>query len=97
MCINATVDTDLLTTVQQHVCQLSSEVETMTFAIQEEKNHVKAKLENVDLRLTKVEEKQDNLEKQQIVVQQRVTKLENQKCSCIPRVPSYCKFRRCFI
>ena len=104
LCLNASVDADLLRTVKEHVCQLLSEVEKMTFDNQEEKNNVKVELENIELslqrlekRVTNVEEKQDNLEQQQIVVQQRVTKLENQKSSCIPHAPSYCKFKRYFI
>ena len=104
--MNATVDADLANVVQQHVCQLSSDLEKMKFENQKEMNDLKKVLENFQLvlkelekRVAKIEEKHDFLQQEQNsasskvdVVEERVTKLEDQKYTCIHQETSYCKF-----
>ena len=104
--MNATVDADLAKVVQQHVCQLSSDLEKMNFETEEEMNDLKEELKKFQLvlqelekRVVKIEEKHDILQQEQNstsskvdAVEQRVIKLEDQKYTCIPQETSYCKF-----
>ena len=105
LCVNATIDADLANLVQQHVRQLSSDLDNWTFECQEEMGNLKLILQNIQLcsqkmeqRITTVEEKHDILQQEQSstsakldVVEQRVKKLEDQKYPGIPQDSSYCE------
>ncbi len=60
--MNATIDSELVKVVQEHVCKLSNEVEKMAFENQEERNDVKISLDNIQLYLRGFEKRVENVE-----------------------------------
>ena len=56
--MNATVDPDLLTLVQQHVNTLKTDVEQLTFEVQEDKERVSQALKDISTRVATVEHEQ---------------------------------------
>ena len=77
LCMNASVDADVIKVVQQHVCQLSSDVEKMTF----EMNNKDVILENLQLISQELETRLEKVEENVEIMEQRVTKLEDQNYS----------------
>ena len=86
--MNATMDPDLLKLVQQHVHDLKTDVETLTFEVQEDRERVSLALKEISSSLaeleTRFEKVQSSLSQKMDVlhidmedVQQRVAQLED--------------------
>ena len=89
LCMNATMDPDLLKLVQQHVHDLMTDVEKLTFEVQEDRERfslalaeVLSNLEEMETRLDRMQVEQEAIKRdlsQKIeCVEQRVSLLENQ-------------------
>jgi chromosome segregation ATPase len=86
--MNATIDSELVKVVQEHVCKLSNEVEKMAFKNEKERNDLKICLEKfqshlqaLEKRVEKVEHEYDTLQHEQrstsVKVDQLATKLDD--------------------
>ena len=86
--MNATMDPDLLKLVQEHVHDLKTDVETLTFEVQEDRervslalNEISSSLAELETRFEKVQsslsQKMDVLHIDMEDVQQRVAQLED--------------------
>ena len=91
--MNATIDPDLVKTVQQDVNALKNDIDKMAFEEEVNREYVKKALHDSQLLLEELRERVDKLEHQQEVVkqeqedvQQRVTYLENQQKSNQPQI-----------
>ena len=89
LCMNATMDPDLLKLVQQRVHDLMTDVEKLTFEVQEDRERfslalaeVLSNLEEMETRLDRMQVEQEAIKRdlsQKIeCVEQRVSRLENQ-------------------
>ena len=63
--MNATMDPDLLNLVQQHVNTLKTDVEQLTFEVQEDKERVSKALKNISTSLEEQEVRIANVEREQ--------------------------------
>ena len=86
LCMNATMDPDLLKLVQQHVHDLMTDVEKLTFEVQEDRERfslaLASNLEEMETRLDRMQVEQEAIKRdlsQKIeCVETRVSQLENQ-------------------
>ena len=80
--MNATMDPDLLNLAQQHVHDLMTDVEKLTFEVKEDRERFLSNLEDVETRLDRTQVEQEAIKRdlsQKIeCVEQRVSLLENQ-------------------
>ena len=80
--MNATMDPDLLNLAQQHVHDLMTDVEKLTFEVKEDRERFLSNLEEVETRLDRTQVEQEAIKRdlsQKIeCVEQRVSRLENQ-------------------
>ena len=68
LCMNATVDPDLLKLVQQHVNTLKRNVDQMTFEVREDRERVSQALNDISTRLEELEARVASLEREQEVI-----------------------------
>jgi len=66
--MNATVDPDLLTLVQQHVNTLKTDVAQLTFEVQEDKERVSQALKDISTSLEELEARVVSVEHEQAVI-----------------------------
>ena len=82
LCMNVTMDPDLLKLVQQHVHDLMTDVEKLTFKVQEDRERVSLALEEMETRLDRMQVEQEAINRdhsQEIeCLKERVSLLENQ-------------------
>ena len=80
--MNATMDPDLLNLAQQHVHDLMTDVEKLTFEVKEDRERFLSNLEEVETRLDRTQVEQEAIKRdlsQKIeCVETRVSRLENQ-------------------
>ena len=71
LCMNAAVDSDLLKLVQQHVNTLKSDVNQLTFEVQEDKERVSKALKDISTSLEELEARVANVQHEQEVLKQK--------------------------
>ena len=71
MCLNATVDCELVKLVQEHVSKLSNEVEKMKFEDQIDTKNLKMKLNNVRLYVFKLKKRLEKIEHEHNMLKQQ--------------------------
>ena len=69
--MNATVDPDLLKLVQQHVNTLKTDVEELTFEVQEDKERVSQALKDMSTSLAELDARIESVEREQEVMKQK--------------------------
>lgn len=69
--MNATVDPDLLKLVQQHVNTVETDVEQLTFEVQEDKERVSQALKDMSTSLAELEARIVSVEREQEVMKQK--------------------------
>ena len=84
--MNATVDPDLLKLVQQHVNTLKTDVEVLTFEVQEDKERVShalkdisTSLEELEARVVSVQREQEVMKRKQSDADARVSSVEHEQ------------------
>ena len=79
LCINASVDQELVKLVSEHVTRLSADVHKMKFKNQEDKDKLALKLKNIEqhlkIRIEKLERAQDALQQEQMSTAFKVDEL----------------------
>ena len=75
LCMSATVDPDLLKLVQHHVNTLKTDVEQLTFEVQEDKERVSKALKNISTSLEELEARIASVEREQEGMKQKQSSL----------------------
>ena len=73
LCVNATVDSELVKVMQEHVTKLSSDVNKMAFESQGEMQNLKEMLENTREYLQNCKKRFENIEHAQNIMQQELS------------------------
>ena len=73
--MNATMDPDLLKLVQQHVNTLKTDVEHLTFEVQEDRERVLQALKDISTRLEELEERVASVHREQEIMKREQSSL----------------------
>ncbi|KAL9974423.1 hypothetical protein ACROYT_G011451 [Oculina patagonica] len=74
LCLNATMDPDLLKLVQQHVNILKTDVEQLTFEVEGVRERVSQALKEISTSLEELEERVRSVQREQEVIKQELSK-----------------------
>ena len=80
--MNATVDPELLKLVQQHVNTLKTDVEQLTFEVQEDRERVLQALKDISTRLEELEASVASVQREQDILKQEQSSL-TEKMDCL--------------